>query len=341
MIPGIQTSASLAVKGNLLLIPDTVLGHLCAKGSPEARMTGLSMLITSSSLTRPLTDDTFACLKTHIPHMMADVDANFRGEVHSHFLALINRLRSVLAVLARQMQPTNKVRPTGFKHDAAMNNNVTSEEEARAIYTTHVAFLEWCVAFLSAELVTTAAYQRHISALKCLLIILRSGLDKHVRAEDLAKSARVDAQWPLDLVVILPATTRALIDLLLDPFDDVRQAALEILLVQMSKTTKLAVAEITNVAHHDDLTRPLMRARRLMLKSGRVDQADGVSRIYSLIVKQKLTCGDFVASDDLGSAALVIERLAQDLEDALEVASSNMTLAVRQYPIHGLLTALR
>jgi hypothetical protein len=272
--------------------------------------------------------------------MMADVDANFRGEVHSHFLALMNRLRSVLAVLARQMLASNKGRPTEYKHDAAMHNNVASEEEARAIYATHAAFLSWSIAFLTSELVTTAAYQRHISALKCLSIMLRSGLDKRVRSEDLTKSARVDAQWPLNMIVISPSAVRGLTDLLLDPFDDVRQAALEILLVQAPNVVP-ADAIAPPDAQHIDFERPLLRARRLMLKSGRVDQADGVSRIYSLIVKQRLDREVVAVSVPAASALLVVQQLTVDLEAALQVAFSNMTLAVREYPIHGLLTALR
>jgi len=78
-----------------------------------------------------------------------------------------------------------------------------------------------------------------------------------------------------------------------------------------------------------------------MLKSGRVDQADGVARLYSLTVHRHLVSTELGTSTIDNSTWDVIEGLASDLEAALSVALKDLTLAVQRYPIHGLFTATR
>jgi hypothetical protein len=273
--------------------------------------------------------------------MFADVDANFRGEVHSHFQALINRLRSILAVLARQIEkPMHEKTAKTFTHDAAKTNNVQSQQEAEDIHANHMSFIAWIIRFVTSELVTTAAYQRHISALKALSTLLKSGVDDSVASGDLSKSARGDVRWPVQMNVVTTATLRALLDLLLDPFDDVRQAALDNLLIVQTASSRnpsstAARMEATGVQQ------TLIRAREIMLKSGRVDQADGVARLYSLTVHRHLVSADIGNSTIDKSTWDVIEGLASDLEAALTVALKDLTLAVQRYPIHGLFTATR
>ena len=261
--------------------------------------------------------------------------------MHSHFQALINRLRSILAVLARQREkPMHEKSATTFTHDAAKTNNVQSQQEAAEIHASHMSFIAWIINFVTSELITTAAYQRHISALKALIALLRSGLDGNVANMDLSKSARGDVRWPVQMDVVTPATLRSLLDLLLDPFDDVRHAALESLLIVQSASSRnpsftVAGMEATGVQ------KTLIRAREIMLKSGRVDQADGVARLYSLTVHRHLISRDNGISVIDDSTWDVIEGLASDLDAALSVALRDLTLAVQRYPIHGLFTATR
>lgn len=326
----------IVIQHGVVLIPDIMLARLCEQASPDARLAGLSLLISSASATRPLTIGTLRCLKRHLPHMFADVDANFRGEVHSHFQALTNRLRAILAVLARQ-----KVRKIGntqmtFKHDAANHNLIESPDQARTAYASHLNFITWSLKFLEGELVSTAAYQRHISALKSLAVLLRSGLDAEVQIEDLAKSARGEVKWPLHLKIMTSTKRQALLDLLLDPFDDVRQAALEILLIDQSSLASIDNHK-TITENRLQLTKILHKARDVMIRTGRVDQADGLGRLYTLVVHDRLLS----SGADVSSATDVVEDLVHTLEESLTVASTDMSLAVRNHPVHGLLTALR
>jgi len=322
-------------------LPDSVLGHLCGQASHAARLAGLSLLVSSASATRPFTTGILTTLQLHLPHMFADVDANFRGEVHSHFQALINRLRSILAVLARQSEkPTHEKIAKMFTHDAAKIKNVQSQQEAEEVQASHMSFIAWVIRFVTSELVTTAAYQRHISASKALIALLRSGLDGNVAHADLSKSARGDVHWPVHVNVVTTATLRALLDLLLDPFDDVRQAALESLLIVQAASS---INPSSTVARIDatGVQKTLIRAREIMLKSGRVDQADGVARLYSLTVHRHLILAEGGTSAIDKSTWDVIEGLASDLEAALSVALKDLTLAVQRYPMHGLFTATR
>jgi len=266
--------------------------------------------------------------------MFADVDANFRGEVHSHFQALTNRLRAILAVLARQKAKKAGSQQVTFKHDAANHNYIANPEQARTVYSGHLNFIIWTLKFLEGELVSTAAYQRHISALKALSVLLRSGLDAGVSLDDLAKSARGEVRWPLHLKIMSSTLRRSLMDLLLDPFDDIRQAALEVLLIDQSSSAS-DHHQVSANGDHLQLERTLGKAQEIMVRTGRVDQADGVARLYTLVVHNHLL------SAHASSATGVVEDLVQTLEQSLDIASTDMSLAVRNHPIHGLLTALR
>jgi len=268
--------------------------------------------------------------------MFADVDANFRGEVHSHFQALTNRLRAILAVLARQKVKKAGSHHMAFKHDAANHNLIEGPDQARAVYASHLNFITWSLKFLEGELVATAAYQRHISALKAFTVILRSGLDAEVQLDDLAKSARGEIHWPLHLKIMSSTLRRALLDLLLDPFDDVRQATLDILLINQRSS---ASANNQTSANYNrlQLERTLAKAQDMMIRTGRVDQADGVGRLYTLVVHDRLIS----VNSGSTSATGLVEDLVKTLEESLNIASTDMSSAVRCHPIHGILTALR
>ena len=75
--------------------------------------------------------------------------------------------------------------------------------------------------------ISTASYQHHISAVKILLIMARSGLDNTVPRVYHSKAATVgEALWPFQLSLMTPGLRHLVLDLLLDPFDDVRQSCL-------------------------------------------------------------------------------------------------------------------
>ena len=297
-----------------IYIPLRYIEPLLCQSSRSARLTGLSLLITSHAATRPFPVRTFKILKRRLALFFADTDANFRSEVFSLIQRLLDRFRSITVVLARRAQ---------------------YEQDSLANLEEHKVFLRWLMTFLSWELRPSSSYQRHISALKSLLIVARSGLDNSVDKEHLSKSALGEAKWAFHLPLASPGLRRQLLDLLMDPFDDVRQTSASILSISVV-TEDWAEQQLIN----NELSQALDRAERTMLATGRADHADGVAHLYALIFRYSEDSGETPEPGNNLRRA-VLNQLVDRLEQMLDIAQQSLTTAVNKYPIHGLLTSLR
>ncbi len=296
-------------------IPVRFIGRMLRNRSGHARLTGLSLLITSHSATRPFPAKTFRLLKRYLHIFMGDTDANFRGELFSLMQRLMDRLRAVSAAAQRQAH---------ISIDAA-----TTLAQSRD-------FLQWHLRYLSSELRPTTSYQHHICALKTLLVVARSGLDDAVPGCCLSKTAAAgEAKWPFHLSILTPELRRMLLDILLDPFDDVRQ------------TSSAILGLFTGTGDDDQrheacavLADAIGRAESMMLASGRADQADGVAHLYALLYRERLNTPR-LSDLDQSPRQIVVAQLVENLERLVGVAKSDLAIATSKYPLHGLLTSLR
>ncbi|KAI7318345.1 hypothetical protein KC315_g10090 [Hortaea werneckii] len=88
----------------IVFLPIKWIGSLLVQNSRSARLTGLSLLTTSPTPTKPFTPEILRLIRRSLSHLFADTDANFRGEVSGILQRLIDRMRAVSAALARQCQ---------------------------------------------------------------------------------------------------------------------------------------------------------------------------------------------------------------------------------------------
>ncbi|EME84523.1 uncharacterized protein MYCFIDRAFT_214770 [Pseudocercospora fijiensis CIRAD86] len=302
-------SDQIACTPSIVFLPIAYIEGLVFQRSRSARLTGLSLLTTSPSATRALSQRALQLLKRALPVFFADVDADFRGAVFGALQRLVDRMRSITKVLSQQ---TSKL----------------ESAEATQALRIHQDFLKWLHRFLVHELRPSASYQRHISALKGLSIMARSALDSAVPTESWTKSARGETKWTFHIKILTPDLQRQLLDLLFDPFDDVRQTAASILRLYPSETPKDGLPGIYDLACE--------RAERKMYLSGRADQADGVAHLYALIHKSRVA-GQSNSIDEQGQLATLVDKL----EKLLAIAERDLATAVERYPLHGLLTSLR
>ena len=302
-----QTSASI-------FLPLRYIQRLIHLRSRNARVVGLSLLVISRSATKPLPSLTFRILMRCFPILFTDTDANFRSEVVSLVQRLMDRLRAATAVLARQSK---------------------DNEDSRVILTEHAAFLKWLLRFLSWELRPSASYQRHISALKTLLVVTKAGVDGTVPSELLSKSALNETKWPFTISIMTSGLRRQLLDLLMDPFDDVRQISGAILSIYAasydSSERSNACKELINVVD---------RAENTMLATGRADHADGVAQLYRMLFLLSDT-NPVISGPGQYPQQPVILHLVEDLERMLDAAERSLAVAANKYPLHGLLTSVR
>lgn len=283
----------------------------------------------------------FRSLKRNLVHLCTDTDANFRKELLNQVQRLFDRLKGSTVALAKSK--TNK----------------RSEEEYRIPFSTYyprkqihvlqqsvpdelresLEFILWYIHFLHWELRSTASYQRRITALRSLAIVLRSGLDPDVPYRHLSKSAQGQLRWAHKLKIANMQLLKSLLNLALDPFDDIRSTSVSILELCLDSLQGEEKVEALSA-----LLKCIRRAEAMMLRTGRADQADGVARAYALLFTQSTEelPGSFVADEaSLWTKTAILHHLTSLLEETIALASNDLTLAVSGRPVHGIFAALR
>jgi hypothetical protein len=205
------------------------------------------------------------------------------------------------------------------------------------------AFVAWFLKFLSAQLHPDATYQCHISSLRALHIVGKSGLDDRIDSCHYSKQGLGEIKWSFHLNMFDSLTIRLLHDLILDPFDDVRNLATELLAMAPDSNT----SNVAGSLHAPKLLSFLNRAEGRMFLSGRADYADGVSRTYSLLFKRSIFI-DHTPGSSSGTKVQwwntrlgIIDHLVQQMEDTIEMARIDLAHAVSKAPMHGTLASLR
>lgn len=302
------TGEQIVYDSSRVLVPVTFIGRLTSSGNRSARIAGLTLFVASNSQTKAFQPAVLKQLEHTLPHLHADTDAFARSELFSLTQRMFERIRSATAVLART--PTDS--------DKSAN--------AQASIKHHKMFIEWYSRFIAWELRPTSSYQRHISALKCLSLLLRSEVDASVQKNESSKTALGSGKWPFNVSIADSGLRRSLLDLLMNSFEEVRQTAASIL--ELCTSNSLASADEAR----KDLEISKDRAIAMMLSSGRADHADGVAYMYGL---------SYVLAETSDDRRSVLTALLDKTEEMLSVADQDLARAVDKFPLHGLLTSLR
>ncbi|KAF2215287.1 hypothetical protein CERZMDRAFT_36176, partial [Cercospora zeae-maydis SCOH1-5] len=319
-----------------IAIPMSSISKLLFEIDRSARLTGLTLLLTSPSASRPLTESALNMVKKALGIYFADVDADFRSEIFGSIQRLIDRIRAATAVLDRDK--------------SQMARSGSSTETSQAVIRRHHDHLKWLLRFLAQELRPTASYQRHISALRCLSILARSGLDDGVSVDRWSKSAQGQIKWPFRLCVVGGDVRRLLLDMLLDPFEDVRHSAFDVLGLYCSvqvtappqnSQTAPGCPISTSLGITDLYMHTLDRAETIMYQTGRADHADGVAYLYSLWYQSCIADNNSVHTWQYAEENILLGRLFAKLKKFIDTAQNALSEAVARYPLHGLLTSLR
>ena len=303
---------------------------------PEVRVAGLFLSVYSVSVTRPISSGVLGALRENLVHLHTDTDAHFRREVLGATQRLFDRLRASTATAAKVQSKTVISGGARLPLPAFCPSNNTATQPHDDAGLEPLAFVVWYLGFLEWELRPTASYQRRITALRALSIVLRSGIDPGVPFSQLSKSAQGQLNWAHGIEIGNPKLMRLLLDLILDPFDDVRDAAVSVLQLCL-----IALPQQRRDAMMTTFPDFLSRAETVMLRTGRADQADGVARTYGLIFSlldnssTKPDTGRFTTK--LG----LFEHLRVQLYDTLKSAQDNLSEAVNGRPVHGTFAALR
>ncbi|ORY10759.1 putative death-receptor fusion protein-domain-containing protein [Clohesyomyces aquaticus] len=333
-----RLSKIIEVHQNYIQLPDDSFGGWLSHPTPKVRLAGLYLSVHSTAVSRPITSGIFKSLKGNLPHLHADTDANFRGEVLTLVQRLFDRLRASTATLAKLKLIRKGDRlpaPSGYK-----KANVGADTGSKqSILTEHFGFITWYLHFLEWELRPGASYQRHITALKAMIVVIKSGLDPGVPHHSLSKQAQGELRWIHGIQISTDRLRRSLLDLMLDAFDDVRSAAASLMQLCL-ESDHPDIRQATSIANAQFIE----RAESMMLRTGRADQADGIARAYSLVFSQCLEDGETESSSNTGysrTKGTVFRHLVYQLEDTIHIAQEDLVVAVNGRPVHGIFAALR
>ncbi|KAI3394073.1 hypothetical protein diail_3249 [Diaporthe ilicicola] len=337
--PGLEGTRAAV---NTVELDGKVLERFLCHNSYEVRSFAMSLLITSSSSTRPYSVMAFDLLRAHLRSCHADPDAKFRNEILGQTKTMVKRIKGAVSVLEKDLSRLRNKVSISQARETAVNTHISkgAKEISNAGETwlqdtleCHNRFFEWYLQFLRQELAPTASYQRHITALKALVSVLKLGKDSPSTAE---QSLYKDPRW-----------IRIIMDLIMDPFDDVRETATSLLMLFPPETTHMEVVLGDNLSSTNPLqpaapsqsTTPLQmlmefssRAANQASRTGRADHSDGAARSSGLLCAWENT---FEGRLSLLSRSLDILHLK------VSRAGIDLGHAVMAQPVHGDFASIR
>jgi hypothetical protein len=286
-------------------------------GPSRTRFLVLRVILTSQSSTKPLQREALRILRQCIPIFCADIDPGVRGD----FLTLI---KSLLArIQATTFSMSNKMNRVGKDFVNPRNHTLSETSDLEVLLEAHRGFISWLHNYCISQLRPDSSYQIHFCALKILLLVINSNIDSNVSQRSGHNAWTTGPRWIQLLDVFTPTLTRALQDLVQDPFEDIRNLSSELL--YLSAVSKPEVVADLQKYHH--------YAYQRMLSSGRQDDTDGVARLDAVLFQCSHSPATF-----LNEIVRNIEGFLDDLSHSMETAYASKMV---EFPLHGPLTSLR
>ncbi|OHW95084.1 heat repeat protein [Colletotrichum incanum] len=320
-----------------VVLEETVLERVLSHPSHELRSLALSLIIASPSTTRPYSPIALRLLQIHLPTYFSESDAKFRMEVLSKLKDMFKRNRGAIFILHKSL-----ARLKAFDGAAAVANGAPKaapkapkqanhrtnilfwpEDKLRESLKQHEEFLTWYIGFLRSELIPTASFQRHFTSLRAVAFILKL-------EADLAKTWETEEDETLFFSLFDDRWTRTLLDLIMDPFDDVRENSTSVLKSLFADKRFKCLVGTQGVSH--TLEEFLSRAEDIARRTARADHADGVARTNELL---------FRFYDGRDAQIVHISKLVDLLESKLTLAEADLGNAVLEAPVHGYFASLR
>ncbi|PYH62216.1 THADA/TRM732 family protein [Aspergillus niger CBS 101883] len=309
-----------ANESDVLVLKSETIGQFLFHRDITIRIATLSLLITAPSTTRPVSSATMNAILSGLPSMHTESDSYSRGEILSMIRKLIIRLKGGL--LEDQDGSTEQKAPANKKQQPKLARNDTTTR----------ACMQQYLDFLKADLRPTASYPRHVSALKTLILFLQSGLDARLSPSDGIKT-----KWLCNVEVFEPTLLRLLVDLLLDPFEEVRATSLYIL----NLFPREVLFDNDKQAGVPQIIEGLAKAEQLASNTSRADFADTVARLYHILFRAAAIDGASDAARWWENKSMVVDTLLKKLEQKLSLAGGLFNSSMRDAPLHGYVSALR
>ena len=286
----------------------------------------------------------FEILQKTLPNFHAEVDTKTRNE-------FISVVEDFCARLAASLLDSPK-----FSDQKRCSDRVALTAQDDSLKTTKdelpkffAWFMAWYRAFLFNELRPTASYQRHVTALKVLRFIIARDLNPYHAQVSHGVYDFQETKSSTPRSRISARLCRLLLDLVLDPFDDVRDAAASLLdlIDQNASSSRLDIhsKHQTIEISRDGPNTPAQawdiesRAESMMRSTGRADYADGVGRLHNRLYTSCIAVDNNLSYHE--GRKSTVESILKKLGNDVAIAQSDIRRAVSNAPLHGYLIALR
>ncbi|KAI4103581.1 MAG: hypothetical protein L6R37_003726 [Teloschistes peruensis] len=326
---------------------EDVGARLLCHASIPVRTAAFSIVTQPSMSKEPFTEKTLTALRSALPAYHTEANPKVRQEN-------LSMMRNLLQRLARSLNHLNKM--ISFEDESSGDRDTasgffTDSKMGIEKQQQYLVFIEWYADFLVQELGPSVSYQRHFVALKVLDFLLTDGQGvKYAWDEDVCLG-----NPPLTPHVLFgDEALTSLLNLIMDPFDDIRELAASTLhrlpastwsglaskmiskLPEVDSTTGSEYCRLEEKPLHTRgtfLSHTLHRATLKMQHTGRADHADGFGRLYDLVLGSH---GAWTDDDEC-----IFDHLLSKLEQCIKIAQVNVQIAVKTASLHGYLIATR
>lgn len=301
-----------AKKRDYIPLPCKTIGGLLRHPVASVRSSALSVLVLSLSSTKPFAPETLSAITQYLFILHAETDAKCRNELFTNSKYMLERLRGALSLMARESEQ-DEAKCLGLRQ------HIQGHED----------FLGWYLDFLARELVPTASYQRHITSLKSLGILLKTGIQASSSIG--LPPSQHDTFWPRQIDIFSPSLVRLLLDLVVDPFEEVRNCSISVL----NYAPMESFGPLIDTPHGTvpKLVKDLAaRAKAASSQTGRADVADGLAHTHVL---------EFKCLDTTPQRLQMFEAHLAVLEADIQEGLADLDRASATAPVHGQFATLR
>jgi Putative death-receptor fusion protein (DUF2428) len=283
------------------------------------------------TFTTPIRSSTLQLISKHFTHLYGDADPGNRGEISSITRHMIHRLKVGSAFHAKALL---KLETSGQQR-----------EDHKIEYESHEVFLGGFLSFIQGELRPNCSFPRQISALRTLQLLAESGIDPSVPTNIAWKSSHDLPRWPLKKSLCEPRMKSALLRLLLNPFEEIRNSATIVLklilgnaitsnnqgfsILASNVSSALPIECQQDESNQDKISRVIGDANSLAALTNRADHADGVGRLLGL--QYQFTT----------SRSLLVRKILEALEKVSGASRDKVALQRTDFSLHGYLLGLK
>lgn len=328
--------------------------HLC----PSIRIAALNLVANPSVSSGSFSINILEALQEVLPHFHTETNPKIRSEylviMKSSFVQIRRGFHYLFEANLMTKLFANESTKDNLQTRQSDTDNICRNQAHRE---KHAAFLNWFDEFLINELQPCASYQRHITALKAMYFTglpIRCKSGAFILFGDNRNDSEAHGtarEYSLGFWVI-----RLLLDLVMDPFDDVRSAAASILNIIFSNVDPTSsffdhdiIMKVKNNSGSnfpipirrtlkDMFALAINRAKATISCTGRADHADGFGRLCQLNFDFYELINNSKATSDKYS---VLNNLLSSLSASIVNARDNLSLAIANSSLHGNLIAVR